>query len=121
MIMHFSLWGKYRENQLLASGLMARISGFHPGYPGSITRQKIGSHFRLPLGAVLSRSRWPKYWRFSFSISPSNEYSESIPLGLIGMISLLSKRVSSVFSSTIQKHQFFSTQPSLWSNSHICT
>ena len=57
MITHFSLWGKYRENQLLASGLMARISGFHPGYPGSITGQEIGSHFRLPLGAVLSRSR----------------------------------------------------------------
>ena len=44
------------------------------------------------------------------------------PLGLTGLISLLSKRLSRVFSSaTIQKHQFFSTQPSLWSNSHIHT
>ena len=42
------------------------------------------------------------------------------PLGLSGLISLLSKRLSRVFSSiTIQKHKFFSTQPSLWSNSHI--
>ena len=42
------------------------------------------------------------------------------PLGLTGLISLLSKRPSRVFSSTtIWKHQFFSTQPSLWSNSHI--
>ena len=42
------------------------------------------------------------------------------PLGLTGLISLLSKRLSRVFSSiTIQKHKFFSTQPSLWSNSHI--
>ena len=57
---------------------MARISGFHPGYPGSITGQEIRSHFRPPFGAVLSRSRWPKYWIFSFSISPSNEYSELI-------------------------------------------
>ena len=44
------------------------------------------------------------------------------PLGLTGLISLLSKGLSRVFSSnTIQKHQFFITQPSLWSNSHICT
>ena len=46
----------------------------------------------------------------------------SFPLGLTGLISLLSKGHSRVFSSTtIQKHQFFLTQPSLWSNSHILT
>ena len=45
-----------------------------------------------------------------------------LPLGLIGLISLQSKILSRVFSNTtIQKHQFFSTQPSLWSNSHIHT
>ena len=44
------------------------------------------------------------------------------PLGLTGLISLLSKRLSRVFSSTtILKHQFFGTQPSLWTNFHICT
>ena len=44
------------------------------------------------------------------------------PLGLTGLISLLSKGLSRVFSSTtIQKHQFFSAQPSLWSSSHIRT
>ena len=43
------------------------------------------------------------------------------PLELTGLISLLSKGLSRVFSSiTVQKHQFFGTQPSLWSNSHIC-
>ena len=43
------------------------------------------------------------------------------PLGLTSLIFLLSKGLSGVFSSTtIQKHQFFSAQPSLWSNSHIC-
>ena len=58
--------------------------------------------------------RWPKYWSFSFSISPSSEYS--------GLISSLSKGLSRVFSSTtVQKHQFFGVQPSLWSNSHIHT
>ena len=46
--------------------------------------------------------RWPKYWSFSFSISPSSEYS-----GLTGLISLQSKGLSRVFSNTtVQKHQF---------------
>ena len=44
------------------------------------------------------------------------------PLGLTGLISLPFKGLSRVFSSTtVQKHQFFNAQPSLWSNSHICT
>ena len=44
------------------------------------------------------------------------------PLGLTGWISLQSKGLSRVFSNTtLQKHQFFSTQLSLWSNSHIHT
>ena len=55
--------------------------------------------------------RWPKYWSFSFSISPSNEYSGLIALGLTGWISLQSKGLSRVFSNTtVQKHQLFSTQ-----------
>ena len=61
--------------------------------------------------------RWPKYWSFSFSISPSNEY-----LGLNGLISLQSKGLSRVFLNiTVQKHQFFGAWPSLWSNTHIHT
>ena len=44
------------------------------------------------------------------------------PLGLTDLISQQSKGLSAVFSRTIvQNHQFFSDQPSLWSNSHICT
>ena len=44
------------------------------------------------------------------------------PLQLTGLITLLSKGLSRVFSNTtIQKHHFFSAQPSLWSNFHICT
>ena len=44
------------------------------------------------------------------------------PLGLTGLISLQSKGLLRVFSSTtIQKCQFFSVQPSLWSNSYIHT
>ena len=66
------------------------------------------------------RIRWPKYWSFSFSISPSNEYSGQISLGWTDLISSQSEELSRVFSNTtIQKHQFFSAQLSLWSNSHI--
>ena len=51
--------------------------------------------------------RQPKYWSFSFIISPSNEYSGLISLGLTGWISLQSKGLSRVFSNTtVQKHQF---------------
>ena len=67
------------------------------------------------------RIRWAKYWSFSLSISPSNEYSGLNSLGLTGLISLQSKGFSKVFSSTtIQKNQIFCTQPSLRPNSHIC-
>ena len=60
------------------------------------------------------RIRWPKYCSFSFSISPSNEYSGLIPLGRTGWIFFQSKGLSRVFSNTtVQKHQFFGTQLSL--------
>ena len=64
--------------------------------------------------------RGPKYWSFSFSISLSNEHPGLISFGWTGWISLLSKRLSRVFSNTtVQKHQFFGAQRSLWSSSHI--
>ena len=83
--------------------------------------------FNLPSIRVFSnqsvfRIRWPKYWSFSFSISPSNEYSDRFPWGWTGLISLQSNGLSRVFSNTtVQKHQFFGTQLSLESNSHIHT
>ena len=59
--------------------------------------------------------RWPKYWNFSFSISPFMNIQSWFPSGLIDLISLLSKELSRVFSSTtIRKHQIFGAQPSLW-------
>ena len=58
----------------------------------------------------------------SASVLPMN-IPDWFPLGLTGLISLLFKWPSRVFFSntTVQKHHFFSTQPSLWSNSHINT
>ena len=65
------------------------------------------------------RMRWPKYWSFSCSIIPSKEIPGLI-FRMTGWISLQSKGLSRVFSNTtVQKHQFFGTQPSSQSNSHI--
>ena len=66
--------------------------------------------------------RWPKYWSFSFSISPSSEYSGLISFRIDWFDLFVSKELSRIFSSTtIQKHQFFSTQPSYGTtlNSHV--
>ena len=66
--------------------------------------------------------RWLKYWSFNFSISPSNEYSGLISFR-IDWLDLLA--VQGALNSLLQhhslKHQFFSTQSSLQSNSHIHT
>ena len=79
----------------------------------------LAQHLGLFNGSVL-RIRWPKYWSFSFSISTSNEYSGLISLGWTAWISLQFKGLSRVFSNTtVQKHQFFGAQLSLYSNSQV--
>ena len=66
--------------------------------------------------------RWPKYWSFSFNISPFNEHSGLISFRMDWLDSSQSKGLSRVFSkTTVQEHQFFSPQLSLWSNSYIHT
>ena len=62
------------------------------------------------------RMRWPKYWSFSLCISPSNEHPGLISFRMDWL------GLSRIFSNaTVQKHQFFSTQLSSQSNSHIHT
>jgi len=62
--------------------------------------------------------RGPKYWSISFSISPCKSIQGWFSLRLTGLIYLLSKGLSGVFSSTIVWRQFFGTLPSLRSRSH---
>ena len=66
--------------------------------------------------------RWPKYWNFSFSISPSNEYSGLISFRM-DWFNLLTVQwtLKSLLQHHSSNHQFFCTQLSLWSNSHIHT
>ena len=64
--------------------------------------------------------RWPKYWSFSFNISPSNEYSRLVSFRLDWLDPFQSKGLSGGFSNTkVQKHQFFRGQLLLWSKSNI--
>ena len=66
--------------------------------------------------------RWPKYWSFSFSISLSNEYSGLISFGIDWFdLFAVQGTLKSLPSNTVQKHQFFGSQLSLWPKSHICT
>ena len=85
--------------------------------------------FSLCLQPFPASGSFPVSWLFasggqnvgrsaSASVLPMN-IQGWFPLGLTGLISLQSKGLSRVFSSTtVQMHQFFSAQPSLWYNSH---
>ena len=88
-------------------------------------------HFLLPsifpsIGVFSDKAalhiRWSKYWSFSSSISPSNEYSGLISFR-IDWFDLLA--VQGMLDSHLQhhnlKHQFFAAQTSLWPKSHVCT
>ena len=94
------------ESVMLTSWLSAPSFAFslshHQGFPNESDDQSI--------------------WSFTFNISLSNEYQGLFLLGFTDLISLQSKGLLGVFSSTtIWKHQFFSIQSSLWTNSHIHT
>ena len=66
--------------------------------------------------------RRPKYWSFSFSTSPSNEYSGLISFRMYWLDLLtVQGTLKSLLQHHSSKHQFFGTQLSLQSNSHIHT
>ena len=78
--------------------------------PGSFLMSQFSTSYRQSIGVSASAS-----------VLPMN-IQDWFTLGLTDLISLKSKELSRVFSSTtIRKHQFFGVQTSLWSNSRICT
>ena len=97
------------------------IQPSHPLSPPSLPALKLSQHHGL-FQWVGSHIRWPKYWSFRFSISPSSEYSGLIFFG-INWFDLLAvqRTLKSLLQHNSLKHQIFSAQPSLWSNSHIHT
>ena len=68
------------------------------------------------------RMRWPKYWSFSFRISPSNEHPGLISFRIdwLDLLAVQGTR-KSLFQHHSQKHQLFGAQLSSQSNSHIHT
>ena len=95
---------------LTISSFVALLSFYHQSFPAS------GS---FPVNQLFV-SGGQSTGASSSTISHSNYIQGWFPLGWTGLISLLSKGLSGVFSNTtVQKHQFFGTQPSLCSNSHI--
>ena len=81
----------------------------------------------FPSSGSFSRSQFFESGDQSIGVSASAlvlpmNIQDRFPLEWTGWISLQFKELSRVFSSTtVQKHQFFNAQPSLWSNSYICT
>ena len=67
------------------------------------------------------RIRWPDSWSFSFSFSPSNEYSGLVSFRTDWLDLVVHGTLKSLHQHHNSKAQFFSAQPSLWSNSLICT
>ena len=87
---------------------------YHPLLPPSHFPFNLLQHQVFCSESVL-HMRWPKYWSFSFSITPSRNSRSWFPSGLIDLTSLLSKGLSRVFfNTTIRKHKIFGAQPSLW-------
>ena len=75
---------------------------------------------RVFLNESVLHIRWPKYWSFSFSISPANEYSglSSFRMDWLDLL-VVQGTLKSLSNITVQNYQFFGAQISLWSNSHI--
>ena len=100
------------------------IQPSHPLSPPSPLAPNLSQHQGL-FQWVSSSNQVAKLLEFQLSISPSNEQSGLISFRIDWfdfLASLESKGLSRVFfSTTIQKHQYFGSQPSLWSSSHIHT
>ena len=89
--------------------------------PFSSCPQSLPASGSFPMSLLFASSGQSTRASVSATVLPMNIQSW-FPLGLTGLISLQSKGLSRVFSNTtVQKHQFFGAQLSLWSNSHIHT
>ena len=99
------------------------IQTSHPLSPPSPLTFNLSQHWGLfqSIPSQLSLNQVAKVIGASASVLPMNVWGW-FPLGLTGLISWQSKGLARVFSNTtVWKHQFFGSQPSLWSNSYICT
>ena len=97
------------------------IQPSHPVIPFSSCRQSFPASMSFPVSWLFTLGGQTTGSSSSVSVLPMN-IQGWFPLGLTGLISLQSGWLSRVFSSTtVWKHQFFGTWPSLWFGSHIHT
>ena len=97
-------------NHLILCRRLLLLSSVFPSITGSFPISRLFASGGQSIGASAPAS-----------VLPMN-IQDWCPLGWTGLISLQSKGLSRVLSNTtVQKHQFFSIQPSLWSNSHLYT
>ena len=91
------------------------LSSHSPPVPNPCQHQSFSNESTLHI-------RWPNYWSFSFSIIPSKEIPGLISFRMDWLDLLVIQEIlNSLLQTTFQKHQFFSTQFSTQSNSHIQT
>ena len=97
------------------------IQPFHPQPPTSPCSQSFPASGSFPVSRLFASHGQSIRASVSAPVLLMN-IQDWFPLGLTGLIFFLSKELSRVFSNTtVRKHQFFGTQPSVWSNCHICT
>ena len=115
---HHHAPGAYANSRNIKS---VAIQPSHPLSPPFPPAFNLSQHQSFPMTQFFTSDGQTIGVSASASVFPINILNW-FPLGLTGLISLLPKGLSRVFSSTtVQKQQFFSCQPSLWSNSHIHT
>ena len=104
-----SLWLTSIESVMPSSHLI--LSSPSPLAPNPSQHQSISNESTL-------RMRWPKYWSFSFSISPSNEHPGLISFRMDWLYLLaVQGTFKSLLNTTVQRHKFFGVQPFLLSSS----
>ena len=97
------------------------IQRSHPVSPFSSCLQSFPASGSFPMSWFFTSGGPSIRVSASASVFPIN-IQDWFPLGLTGLISLQFRGLSRVFSNTtVQKHQFFGAQLSLWSDAHICT
>ena len=126
--MNCSMPGFPVQRQLppLAQTHVCRVSdAIQPSHPlSSPSLPSVFPRIRVFSSESVLHIRWPRFWSFSFSINPSNEYSglTSFRTDWLDLLAVQETPKSLLqIPHTVQKHQLIGTQLSLWSNSHIHT
>ena len=116
-----SITNSWSQLKLMSNRISDAIQPSHPLPSPSPPAFCLSASGSFPRSQLLASGCQSIRVSASASVLPMN-IQDWFPLGWTGWISLQSKRLSRIFSNTtVQKHQFFGAQVSLWSNSHMHT